>query len=143
MSDEEAATKAVNDWNTNVIVEFRANDGKVGGQFEGAPVLLLQSIGAKSGLDRVNPMMYLEEGGKIYVFASNAGADKHPDWFHNLLANERVSVEVGTVKFEATAKPVSREERDRIYKIQVERFPGFAEYELKTSRVIPVVELVR
>jgi deazaflavin-dependent oxidoreductase (nitroreductase family) len=144
MSDAEAeATKAVNDWNKTVIEEFRGNEGVVGGQFEGADVLLLHTKGAKSGNIRVNPMMYLEEDGKIYVFASYAGADKHPDWFHNIKADDKVSVELGTEKFEATAEPVPLEERDRIYAIMASRFENFAEYEKKTTRVIPVVELIR
>jgi deazaflavin-dependent oxidoreductase (nitroreductase family) len=144
MSDAEAeATKAVNDWNKNVIEEFRANEGIVGGQFEGAPVLLMHTKGAKSGAERVNPMMYLEEDGRIYVFASYAGADKHPDWFHNIKADENVTVEVGTETYGATAEPVSREERDRIYAKMAAQFENFAEYEKKTSRVIPVVELIR
>jgi deazaflavin-dependent oxidoreductase (nitroreductase family) len=88
-------------------------------------------------------MMYLEEDGKIYVFASYAGADKHPDWFHNIKADDKVSVELGTEKFEATAEPVPLEERDRIYAIMASRFENFAEYEKKTTRVIPVVELIR
>ncbi len=143
MSDAEAeATKAVNDWNKMVIEEFRSNDGIVGGQFEGADVLLLHTKGAKSGADRVNPMMYLEEDGRVYVFASYAGADKHPDWFHNIKANEKVTIERGTQTYEATAKPVSLEERNRIYAIMAARFANFAEYETKTSRVIPVVELI-
>jgi deazaflavin-dependent oxidoreductase (nitroreductase family) len=89
VSDDEAAdaTKAVNDWNTTVIAEFRANEGKVGGQFEGAPVLLLHTKGAKSGQERINPMMYLDYEGKRYIFASYAGAPTHPDWYHNLVAN--------------------------------------------------------
>lgn len=132
-----------NDWNRNVIAQFRAHEGVVGGQFEGAPVLLLHTTGAKTGAERVNPMMYLEEDDKLYVFASYAGADNHPDWFHNLRANDTVSVEKGTEHYEATAVEVNRSERDRVYAIQAERFPGFAEYEKKTSRVIPVVELVR
>jgi deazaflavin-dependent oxidoreductase (nitroreductase family) len=144
MSDAEAeATKAVNAWNKNVIEEFRTNDGKVGGQFENADVLLLRTKGAKSGADRVNPMMYLEEDGKIYVFASYNGADKDPDWFHNIKADDKVSVERGTETYEATAEPVPLEERDRIYAIMASRFANFAEYEKKTSRVIPVVELIR
>lgn len=144
MSDAEAeATKAVNDWNKTVIEEFRGNEGVVGGQFEDADVLLLHTKGAKSGNIRVNPMMYLEEDGKIYVFASYAGADKHPDWFHNIKADDKVSVELGTEKFEATAEPVPLEERDRIYAIMASRFENFAEYEKKTTRVIPVVELIR
>jgi len=143
MSDAEAeATKAVNDWNKMVIEEFRSNDGIVGGQFEGADVLLLHTKGAKSGADRVNPMMYLEEDGRVYVFASYAGADRHPDWFHNIKANEKVTIERGTETYEATAKPVSLEERNRIYAIMAARFANFAEYETKTTRVIPVVELI-
>jgi deazaflavin-dependent oxidoreductase (nitroreductase family) len=144
MSDEKAeAANAVNAWNKNVIEEFRANEGKVGGPFEHADVLLLQTKGAKSGIDRVNPMMYLEEDGKIYVFASYNGADQHPDWFHNIKADDKVTVERGTEKYEATAEPVPLEERDRIYAIMASRFDNFAEYEKKTTRVIPVVELIR
>ena len=146
MSDDDAkaeATKAVNGWNATVIEEFRANDGVVGGQFEGAPVLLLHTKGAKSGQERINPMMYLDYEGKRYIFASYAGSDSHPDWYYNLVANPTVTVEVGTETVEMTATPVSLEERDRIYPVQAERYPGFAEYELKTTRKIPVVELVR
>jgi deazaflavin-dependent oxidoreductase (nitroreductase family) len=144
MSDEKAeAAIAVNAWNKNVIEEFRANEGKVGGPFEHADVLLLQTKGAKSGIDRVNPMMYLEEDGKIYVFASYNGADQHPDWFHNIKADDKVTVELGTEKYEATAEPVPLEERDRIYAIMASRFENFAEYEKRTTRVIPVVELIR
>ena len=131
------------DWNRKVIEEFRAHGGKVGGQFEGAPVLLLRTTGAKSGLERVNPMMYLEESGHLYVFASKAGADSHPDWYHNLVANPSVVVELGEETFEATAHPVAAPERDRVYAVQARLYPGFAEYEAKTTRVIPVVELVR
>lgn len=133
----------VNEWNKTVIAEFRANEGVVGGQFEGAPVLLLHTTGAKSGIERVNPMMYLVEDDKLYVFASKAGADTHPDWFHNLKANDTVTVEQGTEVYEATAVEVSQSERSRVYAIQAERFPGFADYEKKTSRIIPVVELIR
>jgi deazaflavin-dependent oxidoreductase (nitroreductase family) len=145
VSDDEttSATEAVNNWNATVIAEFRANKGKVGGNFEGAPVLLLHTKGAKSGQERINPMMYLDYEGKQYIFASYAGAPTHPDWYHNLVANPTVTVEEGTETFEATATPVSLAERDRIYPIQAERYPGFAEYELKTTRKIPVVELVR
>lgn len=139
----ESAIRATNDWNARIIEEFRANQGKVGGQFQGAPVLLLHTVGAKTRARRVNPMMYLEEDGRLFVFASKAGADTHPDWFHNLVADARVHVEVGTEKFDATAVPVHGAERDRLYAIQAERYPGFAEYQAKTNRVIPVVELVR
>jgi deazaflavin-dependent oxidoreductase (nitroreductase family) len=146
VSDDQTKAEAaagVNSWNANVIEEFRANEGRVGGQFEGAPVLLLHTKGAKSGQERINPMMYLDYEGKRYIFASYAGADSHPDWYYNLVANPTVTVEVGTETVEMTATPVSLEERDRIYPVQAERYPGFAEYELKTTRKIPVVELVR
>ncbi len=133
----------MNDRNAAIIDEFRANGGKVGGSFEGAPVLLLHTTGAKSGSERVNPMMYLEESGRIFVFASKAGADTHPDWYHNLRANPEVSVELGTQHVEATAVVLDGEHRDRIYAVQVARFPGFGDYQNKTTRVIPVVELVR
>ncbi|MHB8380068.1 MAG: nitroreductase family deazaflavin-dependent oxidoreductase [Acidimicrobiales bacterium] len=144
MSDEESSNEsAANAWNTTIIEEFRANEGKVGGPFDGAPMLLLGTTGAKTHERRVNPMMYLDEEGRLFVFASKAGADTNPDWFHNLVADPAVSVELGTEKFKATASPLSGEERDRIYAIQAERYPGFAEYQEKTSRVIPVVELLR
>jgi len=131
------------DWNNAVIAEFRANDGRLGGPFEGAPVLLLHTTGAKSGADRVSPVMYLDHEGHLYVFASKAGADSHPDWYRNLTANPVVSVELGTETFEATASSLEDSERDRIYALQVERVPGFSEYQEKTTRVIPVVELIR
>ncbi len=140
MSDDDA-TKAVNDWNATVIAEFRSNGGVVGGQFEGAPVLLLHTKGAKSGQERINPMMYLDYEGKRYIFASYAGAPTNPDWYHNLVANPDVTVEAGTETYEATASPVSLAERDRIYPVQAERFANFAEYETLTTRKIPVVEL--
>ena len=133
----------VNDWNAKVIEEFRANQGRVGGQFEGSPVLLLHTTGAKSGLERVNPMMYLEESGRIFVFASKAGADTDPDWFRNLVATPDVRVELGAQSYDARAVVLSGAQRDRIYAIQSERYPGFAQYQDKTSRVIPVVELIR
>ena len=129
------------DFNTQIIEEFRSNAGKLGGPFEGAPMLLLTTIGAKSGRTRVNPMMYLEEDGRRYVFASKAGAPTHPDWYHNLLAHPDVTIEIGSDTEEATAIPVERSERDRIYAVQAERNPGFAEYEAKTDRIIPVVAL--
>src|SRR5665213_2268295 len=145
MNSEETTAKsttaATNAWNTSIIEEFRANEGKVGGPFEGAPVLLLHTKGAKSGLDRVNPMMYLQEGERIFVFASKSGADTDPDWFRNLVANPAVTVEIGSATLSGTATPLALEERNRVYAIQAGRYHGFAEYEAKTSRVIPVVEL--
>jgi deazaflavin-dependent oxidoreductase (nitroreductase family) len=133
----------MSDWNIQVIEEFRANDGRVGGQFDGAPLLLLHTVGAKTGQARVNPMMYLDLDGRRFVFASKAGADTDPDWFRNLVAHPEVNVEVGTETYTAQAKPVDRAERDRIYAEQARRYPGFADYEAKTTRVIPVVELAR
>jgi deazaflavin-dependent oxidoreductase (nitroreductase family) len=133
----------VQDWNTKVIEEFRANAGKLGGGFSGAPVLLLHTTGARSGAERVHPMMYLEDAGHLYVFASRSGADTNPDWYRNLLAHPDVTVELGKDTFGATAAPIEGAERDRIFELQKERYPGFAEYEARTSRVIPVVELRR
>ena len=142
-SQSSHAARAMNDRNAAIIDEFRANGGKVGGSFEGAPVLLLHTTGAKSGAQRVNPMMYLEQSGRNFVFASKAGADTHPDWFHNLRANPEVSVEIGVEHVAATAVVLDGEDRDRIYAEQVARSPGFGDYQNKTARVIPVVELVR
>jgi deazaflavin-dependent oxidoreductase (nitroreductase family) len=132
-----------NDWNARIIAEFRANAGKVGGNFEGAPLLLLHTTGAKSGAERVNPMMYLDLDGRRYVFASKAGADTNPDWYRNLVWSPSVKVEVGTETYDATAVPVEGEERARIYAEQSRRYQGFAQYQTKTERVIPVVELRR
>lgn len=135
--------RKVNDWNSGIIEEFRANGGKVGGPFEGAPLLLLTTTGAKSGKQRTTPLAYLAENGRMFIFASKAGAPTNPDWYHNLLAHPQVTVEVGTEQFPAKAVVVEGAERDQIYAIQAQRMPGFAEYEQKTTRQIPVVELVR
>jgi deazaflavin-dependent oxidoreductase (nitroreductase family) len=132
-----------NDWNTKIIEEFRANDGKVGGNFEGAPLLLLHTKGAKTGQDRVHPIMYLQAGDRYAVFASYAGAPSNPAWFNNLVANPDVTVEMGSETFKAHATVAERPERDRLYRQQAERYPGFAAYEAKTDRVIPVVLLER
>lgn len=132
----------VNNFNQKIIDEFRANGGKVGGPFEGAPMLLLHTVGAKSGAERINPMMYLDDDGRRFVFASKAGAPTNPDWYRNLVANPSVRVEVGSDEYTATARPLEGPERDRVYAEQASRYPGFAEYQEKTDRVIPVVELV-
>ncbi len=129
------------DWNTRIIEEFRSNGGRVGGQFEGAPILLLTTTGAKTGRRRVNPMMYLRDEGTVYVFASKAGAPTNPDWYHNLVANPEVTVEIGTGTHPARARVTEGDERDRIYAAQAELYPGFAEYQERTARVIPVVAL--
>ena len=131
----------VNDWNKGIIEEFRANAGKVGGQFEGAPLLLLHSTGAKSGQARVNPIMYLADGDNYAVFASKAGAPTSPDWYHNLIANPRASVEVGEATVNVVAKVAEGDTRERLWSTQKELYPGFAEYEAKTTRLIPVVVL--
>ena len=128
-------------YNAQVIAEFRANAGVLGGQFEGAPVLLLHTRGAKTGAERVNPMMYLREDGRTFVFASKAGAPTNPDWYHNLVANPEVSVEIGSQTLVASASVLDETERARVYAAQADLYPGFAEYQEQTTRVIPVVEL--
>lgn len=134
----------LNDWNQGIIDEFRANEGRVGGPFEGAPLLLLHHLGRKSGTERVSPMMYQDVGGDaLAVFASKAGADTHPDWYLNLLAHPDVEVEVGTDKVAVRARDLTAEERDPIWEKQKQDYPGFAGYESKTSRTIPVVLLER
>ena len=129
----------MSDWNTKIIEEFRATGGKVGGQFEGAPLLRLHSTGAKSGQDRVAPVMYLADGDDLVVFASKAGADTNPDWFHNLKANPDTRVEVGADTVAVRARVAEGEERDRLFDRQKAAYPGFADYEAGTDRVIPVV----
>jgi deazaflavin-dependent oxidoreductase (nitroreductase family) len=131
----------VNDWNLRIIEEFRANAGKVGGQFEGAPMLLLHSTGAKSGVERVNPMMYQADGQNYAVFASKAGAPTNPDWFHNLVANPSASIEVGDRTVAVVARMTEGDERVRLWTRQKELYPGFADYEAQTTRQIPVVLL--
>src|ERR1700712_730930 len=131
------------DWNSKIIEEFRANDGKVGGQFEGAPLLLLHSIGAKSGAERVSPMMYQATNAGFAIFASAAGADKNPDWYHNLIANPDVQIEVGTDILDVRAREAVGDERELIWTTQKRDYPGFAGYEAKTKRIIPVLVLER
>ena len=129
------------DWNSKIIEEFRANDGKVGGPFEGAPLLLLHTVGAKTGQKRVNPMMYQAVPDGYAVFASKGGAPDNPDWYHNLLAHPRVSAEIGTGTVELKARVAESDEREKIWSAQKAAYPGFADYEQKTSRQIPVVIL--
>ncbi|MBK9710317.1 MAG: nitroreductase family deazaflavin-dependent oxidoreductase [Kouleothrix sp.] len=134
----------MSDFNQGVIAEFRANEGKVGGYFAGANMLLLHTVGAKSGQARTNPMVYVNDGDRLVVIASKGGADSNPDWYYNLLANPTVTVELGTEQFQARATAVTEEpERSRLYAKMVEHRAGFAEYEQKTSRKIPVVVLER
>jgi len=129
-----------NECNRQVIEAFRANAGKVGGSGP-SQLLLLTTTGAKSGKRHTTPVGYLEENGRVYVFASKGGAPVSPDWYHNLVANPTVTVELGPDKFEAKAAPVKGEERDRIYARQAQRAPVFADYQTRTTRQIPVVEL--
>ena len=134
---------AQNNWNQQIIDEFHANGGKVGGPFQGIPLLLLHTTGAKSGQPRTNPVAYYSENGHTFVFASKAGAPTNPDWFHNLVAHPDVTVEIGTEQFPATATVVNEKERDDIYAKQAALHSSFADYEKKTTRKIPVVELIR
>ena len=138
----------VNDWNAKVIAEFRANGGKVGGNFEGAPVVLMHHVGRKSGKESVNPVMYLPDEtdpATIYVFASKGGAPTHPDWYWNMTEAGTATVEVGTETYAVSVREVTGQERDTIYAEQASRYPGFAEYAVKTDgiRTIPVLALTR
>jgi deazaflavin-dependent oxidoreductase (nitroreductase family) len=136
------------DWNAKIIEEFRANDGQVGGNFAGAPVLLLHHRGRKSGKAFVAPTMYLADESDpdtIYVFATKAGAPSDPDWYRNLIAAGQTRVEVGAETYPVSVTDVLGDERDRVYAVQASRYPGFAEYEQKTKgvRTIPVLALHR
>ena len=130
-----------NDWNAQIISEFRKNHGKVGGNFEGAPLLLLHTVGRRSGKRRLNPVMYLKDGDRYLVFGSKAGADTHPDWYSNLKARPDVQIEVGDETIDAHADEIQGHERDQLYERQAIIYPGFADYQRKTKRVIPVVAL--
>ena len=133
----------LNDWNRQIIEEFRANDGRVGGQFEGAPMILVHHFGRKSGTERVNPMVYQAVGDAFAVFGSRAGDDVHPDWYRNLVAHPDVTVEVGADTIPVRARDLDGDERASIWETQKQQAPGFADYEAKTSRTIPVVLLER
>jgi deazaflavin-dependent oxidoreductase (nitroreductase family) len=133
-----------NDWNQQVIAEFRANEGHVGGGFAGAPMVLLHHVGRKSGKEYITPLVYLPgDDDSIYIFASKGGAPVNPDWYGNLIAAGKATVEVGTSTYQATVTEISGEERDRLYAEQVKAMPGFGEYEQKTEgiRKIPVLRL--
>jgi deazaflavin-dependent oxidoreductase (nitroreductase family) len=136
------------DWNAKIIAEFRENGGAVGGQFEGAPIVLLHHTGRKSGTERVTPTMYLAADGDpstVYVFASKAGAPTNPDWYYNLTTAGTASVEIGTDEYPVTVRELAGDERDAVYDEQAARYPGFAEYAEKTAgiRTIPVLALTR
>ena len=131
------------DFNSKIIEEFRANGGKVGGPFQGAPLLLLHTTGAKSGQERINPVMYQTIGDGFAVFGSKGGAPVNPDWYYNLLANPRVKAEVGTETIELTARVADDQTREPIWTAWKSANPGFADYESKTTRQIPVILLER
>jgi deazaflavin-dependent oxidoreductase (nitroreductase family) len=134
----------MSDWNEKIIAEFRANAGRVGGMFEGAPMILIHHIGAKSGIERVTPLAYFrEDDDHTVIVASAAGAPNHPAWFHNLKANPKIEVEVGTETYTVVAEELPRPERDEFWKRVVSERPGFADYERQTDRVIPLVRLTR
>jgi deazaflavin-dependent oxidoreductase (nitroreductase family) len=131
----------VNDRNKNIIEEFRANDGKVGGRFEGRTLLLLHTKGAKSQQERINPVAHIRDGDRFVVIASKGGAPTNPDWYYNILANPLVTVEVGMETFQARATVAEEPERTRLYDEMVKVMPGFDDYRRKTTRVIPVIVL--
>jgi deazaflavin-dependent oxidoreductase (nitroreductase family) len=133
----------IQDLNQRIIAEFRANGGKVGGQFKGDILLLLTTPGAKTGRRRTNPVASAPDGDRILIAATNGGAPTNPDWYHNLMANPQVTVEIGTETYTATAIPLQGEERDRVWTMVGELLPMFAAYQTKTSRVIPVIALIR
>ena len=133
----------IQDFNKKIIAEFRANQGKVGGQFDGMPLLLLTTKGAKSGASRTNPLAFLRDGDRYVIIASYAGAPKNPPWYHNLVANPTVRVEVGGQSFYASAEVVKEPERSALYQKVEAAMPVFSEYKRKTQRVIPVIALRR
>ena len=133
----------LNDWDRQIIEGFRANGGNVGGPFAGVPLLLLTTTGAKSGQQRISPLAYLSEGGRIYVFAGNRGAPTNPSWYHNLVAHPDVTVELGTETMEARATVVDSAEGDRLGRIQLQKIPALAELQAKITRQVPVVLLER
>ena len=132
-----------NDYNRKLIEEFRANRNKAGKAFEGRPLLLLTTTGARSGQRRTTPMMYIPYGDRLLVIASNVGAPTHPAWYHNLVAHPEVTVEVGTETFNATAAVTEGSERQQLWSRIVELYPFFAEHQAKTPRQIPVIALSR
>ena len=133
----------INDFNRSLIDEFRANEGKVKGHFEGAPLMLLTTTGAKTGREHTTPVVYKRDGDRLLVFGSKAGAPTHPAWYHNLVANPKVTVELPGERYEALAVEVEGAERDRLFDEQKAAMPGFADYEQKTTRKIPVIALQR
>lgn len=136
-------TDELKGFNAKIIEEFRANGGKVGGPFEGATLLLLTTTGAKSGQQRTSPLAYLRIDGKMLIIGSYRGADVHPAWVHNLRANPRAHIEVGSDAYDVVARELPREERDDAWEKIVAAAPGFGDYQASTDRVIPLFELSR
>jgi deazaflavin-dependent oxidoreductase (nitroreductase family) len=132
---------SASEWNKKIIEEFRANDGKVGGNFENTPLLLLHTTGAKSGLPHVNPAAYITDDERLVIVASKGGAPTNPDWYYNVVANPEVGIEVGTEQFQAKATVATEPERTRLFEKMATVNPNFAEYKHKTDRVIPVIIL--
>jgi deazaflavin-dependent oxidoreductase (nitroreductase family) len=133
----------MSDWNAKVIEEFRANEGRVGGQFDGMPMILIHHIGAKSGIERVNPLAYVADGDRLVIIASKGGAPTNPDWYHNVKAHPRLTVEVGTETFAVDAVELTGDEREAVWATVVARMPGFADYQRKATRLIPLLALTR
>lgn len=129
--------------NRKVIAEFRERGGKVGGMFEGMPLVLVHHIGARSGKARISPLVTYREDDQIFIFGSKGGADEHPAWYHNLVANPKTTIELGVDTLPVVARELTGAERDEIYAKQAAVVPQFAEYQRKTSRTIPVIELQR
>ncbi len=140
---EAPSADSMREFNSKIVEEFRANGGKVGGPFADANLLLLTTTGAKSGQPRLAPLAYFSIDGKMIIIGSKAGADTNPDWVHNLRANPRARVEVGTDVYEVIGRELPRAERDELFEKVVSAAPGFGEYQSKTSRVIPLFELTR
>lgn len=132
-----------NTWNAAITSEFRANNGKVGGRFEGTPLLLLHTTGARSGVERINPLAYTTDGERFIIIASKGGAPTNPDWYYNILANPVVTIEVGSEHFPARATAAEEPERTRLFEQMAAQMPGFADYQRNTSRTIPVIVLER
>jgi len=141
MSQEIPDTESITAFNVSIADEFRANGGKVGGQFEGAELLLLTTTGAKSGQPRVSPLAYFRIDEKLIIIGSFAGADVNPAWVHNLRANPSAHVEIGNESSDVTARELPPGERDELFAQITAAAPGFGEYQAKTTRVIPVFEL--
>ena len=132
---------AMIEFNRKIMEEFRANGGKVGGQFAGAPMLLITTTGAKTGRSFTTPLVYSKDGGRFVIIASKAGAPTNPAWYHNLLAHPTVTIEMGTERFQAKATPAKGDERERLFNQQAKAMPQFDEYRKKTTRQIPVIIL--